>query len=67
MPPMVIWARDIITDSKFNSTMDPDMALSRSSGLGNTMALGASVDHTNLHGPRSNMALGHQHGYRWVA
>lgn len=42
---------------QFNSTRDPDVALSSSTGLGNTMALGVSICHTNLHGSRATWLL----------
>lgn len=39
-PTKVTWGLDIIADHDCNGATDPDMALSRSLGLDNTMATG---------------------------
>ena len=59
---MVIETSDINTDPGYNMVTDLDKALSFSSGLGVTMAL----DHSDLYDPGCSMALGHQHGFRWL-
>ncbi|XP_035302961.1 ankyrin repeat domain-containing protein 26 isoform X2 [Cricetulus griseus] len=54
------------TDPGCSRVTDPDMALSCGSGTDITLALGSSTDHVDLHGPDCSMALGHQHGHRWL-
>lgn len=48
---MVTGTPDIKTKSGCGSAMDPDKALSHSSGPDNTMVLGGSADHLGLFGP----------------
>lgn len=68
MVPAVTWATEINMDPSCNRTTNPDMALSRSSGPDITMVLVAmqasqiSFPPT----PSKSMALGHQHGLRWL-
>lgn len=62
---MVSGAMDVNTDTGHDRSKDPDMALGRSPGPDNTMVLASSASHSDQHGPRTSMALRHQHGQRF--
>lgn len=61
---MVTGAPDIKTKSGCGSAMDPDKALSHSSGPDNTMVLGGRTDHLGLFGPGGSLTLEDQHVFR---
>lgn len=45
--------------------MDPDMALSSSSGMDITM-ISEKYSHSDMNGLNCSIALSHQHGLRWL-
>lgn len=45
--------------------MDPDVTLSSSLGLDDTLPLGGRNDHSDLDGSDSSMALRHQQGHEF--
>ena len=64
-PLVVTEAMDINSDPSCYRAMGPEIPLSSSSNLGNTMATGGSTDYSDQHGPSDSIALGHQHGPMW--
>lgn len=61
---MISGNTDISTDPGYSRTTYPDMVLSSSPRLHNTMAPGDNEGHTNLHGLGGSMTLGTEPGHR---
>lgn len=57
---------NINTDPSFDKTTDPDIVLGISLGPDVTIVSDGSADHLDWYGTHGSVALGYQHGPRWL-